>query len=131
MGQLGGCFDFREETLAAHHSSKLGLEHFQSHVSMVPEILSQIHDRHPTLADLTLDAVAALEGCVKTGDGVGGHWFPISWRSSSNQLVTRMRRSGSEAPSSETVAVVTVRARMKRSPSQLKYRAIPDRSWVS
>ena len=28
---------------------------------------------HAAFADLTLDAVPALEGCVQAGDGVGGH----------------------------------------------------------
>ena len=42
----------------------------------MPKIFSQIHDRHPTLADLTLDAVAAFEGSVQAGDGVG-HGFRV------------------------------------------------------
>ena len=47
----------------------------QSTLSVTPPIRSfregQIRDSHPTLADLTLDAVAALKGCVQAGDGVG------------------------------------------------------------
>ena len=42
---------------------------------------------------LTLDRVAALQGCVEASDGIG-HQFPARWRSSSNQLVTTMNRSG-------------------------------------
>ena len=35
------------------------------------EVLGEIHRSHPTLADLTLDTVAAFEGSVQAGDGVG------------------------------------------------------------
>ena len=35
--------------------------------------LSEIDRGHPTLAQLTLDTVAAFEGSVQAGDGVGGH----------------------------------------------------------
>ena len=34
------------------------------------KIVGQVDRGHPALTDLTLDAVAAFEGCVQAGDGV-------------------------------------------------------------
>ena len=33
-------------------------------------VVGQVDRSHPTLTDLTLDAVAALEGGVQAGDGI-------------------------------------------------------------
>ena len=52
------------------------------------QVLGQIHDCHPTLADLALDSIAALKGSVQAGDPVGGHQSGISRRNSVNQFVT-------------------------------------------
>jgi hypothetical protein len=39
----------------------------------VPDVVGQADRRHPALTEFTLDAVAALEGCVEAGDGVSRH----------------------------------------------------------
>ena len=41
------------------------------------------HRRPPTLTQLTLDAVAAFEGCVQAGNGVGHQTFDCMWSSTS------------------------------------------------
>ena len=41
------------------------------------EILGEIDRGHPTLTDLTLDAVAPLEGCVQAGDGIRAVHAPM------------------------------------------------------
>ena len=40
---------------------------------LVPEVVGQKDRRHAALAELTLDGVAAFEGGVEAGDGIG-HW---------------------------------------------------------
>jgi len=36
----------------------------------VLEVVGEVHRSHPALTDLSLDAVAALEGGVQTGDRI-------------------------------------------------------------
>ena len=40
-------------------------------LALVLEVVGQVDSGHPALTDLTLDAVAALEGGVEAGDGIG------------------------------------------------------------
>ncbi len=40
-------------------------------MTLVPEVVGQVHDGHPALTELALDAVAAFVGCIKAGDGIG------------------------------------------------------------
>ena len=70
MLQVGGGFDFREETLGTDDCGWLRLEDLERHVTVVLQVLGEVHRRHPALTDLTLDAVAAFEGCVQAGDGI-------------------------------------------------------------
>ena len=53
------------------------------------QVIGEI-DGLAALTEFTFDAVAALEGCVEAGDGVG-HQFPIRAVSSANQLMTISR----------------------------------------
>jgi hypothetical protein len=38
----------------------------------VAEVVCQIDGRHPALTELALDALAAFEGRIQTGDGILG-----------------------------------------------------------
>ena len=52
------------------HCGQFRLEDFQRHGAVVLQVLGEVDGRHPTLTDLSLDAVAALEGSVQAGDGI-------------------------------------------------------------
>ena len=47
------------------------LEDLERDLAPVPEIVGQVDRGHPTLTELALDAVAAFEGRVQAGDGIG------------------------------------------------------------
>ena len=56
--QLGRDLDFLEETLLAEGGRDLRSEYLERDLSVVPEVMSQVHSGHATLAELSLDAVA-------------------------------------------------------------------------
>ena len=70
MLEVRGGFDFSEESLCTHHCSQLGLQDLERDVAVVLEVFSEVDRSHPTLTDLTLDAVAAFQRSVEAGDGV-------------------------------------------------------------
>ena len=76
MLEVGGGLDLSEESLRTYHSREFRLEDLERNVAVVLEVLGQVHSGHASLAQLTLDGVTALEGCVQTGDGVGGDHAP-------------------------------------------------------
>ena len=39
-------------------------------LTLVLEVVGEVHGGHPAFTDLAFDAVAALEGCVQAGDGI-------------------------------------------------------------
>ena len=71
MLQVGRRLDLGEEPLGAHDGGQLGLEHLERDLPLVPEVFGQVDRGHAALAELALDAVAALEGRVQAGDGIG------------------------------------------------------------
>ena len=50
--------------LATDDRRECGLEDLEGDLPFVPDIVSQIDGGHPALADLSLDAVAAFQGCI-------------------------------------------------------------------
>ena len=52
------------------------MEHLERHLPLVLDALGQVDGRHPALTDFAFDAVAAFEGCVEAGDGIGGDHAP-------------------------------------------------------
>jgi hypothetical protein len=48
----------------------LGLPDLECDFAVVLEIVGQVNDGHAALAELALDAVAAVEGRVQAGDGI-------------------------------------------------------------
>jgi len=63
--------DLGQEALGTDDGGELGLEHLQRDAAVVLLVARQVDRRHAALAELTLDAVAALEGRVQAGDWVG------------------------------------------------------------
>jgi hypothetical protein len=59
--QVGGDLDFLEEALRAEHRREFRLEHFERDLSVVPEVMSQVHRGHAALAEFALDAVLTSE----------------------------------------------------------------------
>ena len=64
LGQL------QEPALAADHHGELGLEDFQGHAPIVPDIAREEDRRHATGADLALNLVAAAERGAQLDDHV-------------------------------------------------------------
>ncbi len=60
--QVGGGADLGQEALAAHHGGQLGLEDLEGDPAVVLQVLGQVDRGHAALAELALEAVAALEG---------------------------------------------------------------------
>ena len=63
--------DFSEKPLSADDNRQLGLQDLEGDVAVVLQVLGQINRGHPALTQLTLDGVAALEGCIQTRDRIG------------------------------------------------------------
>jgi hypothetical protein len=83
--------DLGQEALGSDDGRQLGLEHLERDLTLVLHVVGQEHRGHAALTEFTLDAVAALEGRVQTGDGVR-HQFGTSRFNSSKKFCTRMSR---------------------------------------
>ena len=68
--------DLGQEALGSDDRGELGLEDLQRDAAMVLEVFREKDRRHPTLAELSLDDVATLEGRVQAGDVNGAHGWP-------------------------------------------------------
>ena len=55
----------------ASEGGQLGLQDLQRDLSFVLEVVGQVDGGHAALTEFTVDGVAALEGGVQTGDGIG------------------------------------------------------------
>ena len=62
MLEVGRRLDLGQEPLGAHHGGQLGAEDLERDRMVMPDVVRQADRGHPALTDLTLDAVAALEG---------------------------------------------------------------------
>ena len=68
--------------------SQLRLQHLERDLALVLQVVGQVDRGHPALAELALDAIAALEGRVQAGDGIAH--FGTSRFSSSKKFWTRI-----------------------------------------
>ena len=68
MLEAGGDLDLAGEALGAECGGQLGAEDLDGDAAVVLEVFGEIDGGHATLAELTLDAVAAGEGGGKPGD---------------------------------------------------------------
>lgn len=59
--KLGGEPDLGQEPIPAQRSGQLGTEDLECDLTVVLEIVGEIHVRHPALAQFAVEAVAVLE----------------------------------------------------------------------
>jgi hypothetical protein len=71
MGQPGGDLDFPEEATGADGLSQVGLENLYGYVAVVPEILGEVHRRHPATAKHARDRVALRKGRLEAIEQIG------------------------------------------------------------
>jgi hypothetical protein len=69
--EVGGRLDLGEEPFGTDHRRQLRLQHLERDLAVVLEVLGQVDRGHPSRTELALDAVAALQGCVQAGGGIG------------------------------------------------------------
>ncbi len=70
MLKVRGRLDLGQEALRPDDGRELGLQDFQRDLTLVAEVLGQVDRGHAALAELALDAVAALERRVQARDDV-------------------------------------------------------------
>ena len=56
---------------AHEHGGQFGLQDLEGDLTFVLDVVGQVDRGHATRAKLTLDGVAAFEGCVQANDGIG------------------------------------------------------------
>jgi Tfp pilus assembly ATPase PilU len=66
MLQPGGELDFPEEAIGTEGLSQFRMEHLECDRAIVAQVLRQIHDRHPTAAELALDAIVGRQLRLET-----------------------------------------------------------------
>ena len=71
MLQVRRRLDLGQEPLGSHDCCDFGLQDLQRNLALVLDIGGQVDRGHPALAYLTLDRVAAVEGCVQSVDEIG------------------------------------------------------------
>jgi hypothetical protein len=70
MLEASGELDFAVESFGAYCFGDVGVEDLERDVSVVPQIVSEIHRRESTLAELPLDRVSPGQGFFE--------WLPIA-----------------------------------------------------
>lgn len=63
--------DLADKPLGTEGSRDVGLQNLDCDLAMMLEVLGQVDDRHPTVAEHTLDCVAVSEGTSQAGEQVG------------------------------------------------------------
>src|SRR4029079_10789162 len=61
--QVGRDADLAQEPLGTEHCPELGIEHFERDVALVLEVAGEEYGRHAAAPELTLEGVAAGQGC--------------------------------------------------------------------
>ena len=96
--QVGGDLNFLEEPLRAERRREIRLEHLERDISVVPQVVSDIHRGHAALAELPLDAVAVGECGLqllevrRERQGDVGHAHPVIGRCAANGMRQRTAR---------------------------------------
>ena len=73
VGKLGRCLDLSQESLGTYYGCEFRFKDLERHIPVVALVVGQIDRSHPALADLAIDAVAALQGGVKADDRIFDH----------------------------------------------------------
>ena len=72
--EVGGELDLGQEALRADHCRELGAKHLERHPPIVPEVLGQVHRRHPARADLAVETVAVGKRGLKPAEQLRHRW---------------------------------------------------------
>jgi hypothetical protein len=65
MGESGDEADLAEEPLRPDRKGQLGAKDLDGDLASVAQVAREIDRGHPTLADETLDLIAAWQGCAE------------------------------------------------------------------
>ncbi len=71
MLEVSRNLDFGQEPLGTDDCGQLRLQDLQRDLPLVLDVIREIDRSHAALTEFGLDAVAAFEGGVQAGDGVG------------------------------------------------------------
>src|SRR3990172_6607359 len=71
MLELGGDLDLTQEPRAADRRAEILLQHLDRDLTVVLEVLGEVHGRHPSRAELALHAISLGEGGGDAGDRLG------------------------------------------------------------
>jgi hypothetical protein len=89
--ETGRRLDLGQESLGTDDRRELGLQHLERDVALVPHVIGEVDRSHPALAQLSIDPVAALQGRVEAGDGIG-HEMSRARREKKGQDATRSEK---------------------------------------
>ena len=62
MGEPGRHLDLAQEPVGTNLRSQFGTQDLECDIAVMADIVRQEHERHTSLAEFTVDGVAALEG---------------------------------------------------------------------
>src|SRR5215831_6716560 len=99
MSQACEQLDLAGEALGAERRADLRTKHLERHLSLVLQVLGEIHGRHPARANLALDRVPLGERVAQRfgNDARGGHGRTMpSETSNVNEASQRRRARNSE-----------------------------------
>ena len=71
MLEVGGELDLRQEPLGADDGGQLRAQELERDLAVVPEILREVHRRHPAGADLDFDPVAVGQRVLEAAEQLG------------------------------------------------------------
>ncbi len=79
MIELAGNLDLPQEPLGADGGGQPGLEDLDRNLTAVLQVFGEVHRRHPTATQLTLDLVAVGEGSLEAIQDVGHAGLLLEW----------------------------------------------------
>ena len=63
--KVGRRLDLGQKPLGSDHGSQLGFQDLERNLALVLQVVSQIDRGHAALTELSLDGVAAFQGCIE------------------------------------------------------------------
>lgn len=79
MLQVGGGADLAREPVDAERLCQLRTKYLDRNRAVVPEIAGKVDGCRTALTELTLDAIAVLEGVAKAGENRVGQRYTCRW----------------------------------------------------
>ena len=96
--EVGGGADFLEEPIGSDHSGKVGPQHLERDLTVVAEILRQVHRRHAPGAELALDSIAVMKSVAKLRDEITVHSSPFTVHRFGRTRARAIAAPGAPAP---------------------------------